>query len=343
MAPDLPSALETAGFVQADPIRAPARAQDLILRHRAPGYRAGDLERLYPSLGVEEDYFVNYGFLTREAQRLMHPRIPARALRIETEATGLSERVLGFVRDNGATHPKALERAFGKLQSGNAWGGTSQATTRALDALHYRGHLRVARREAGIKVYEAAPHLEGLEPPSDLEAARGIVHLIVNLYAPLPMQSLKQLVAFSGLGAPHLKAVTRKHLNAIVRDELQTETLEGVTYVYPRGETPEGAPGDAVHLLAPFDPVVWDRRRFEHLHGWAYRFEAYTPAAKRVRGYYALPLLWRDRAVGWANISVKAGVLEADLGFVEARPKDKAFKRALETELEMVRAFLGVQ
>src|ERR1039457_5194026 len=49
-------------FVQADPIRAPARAQDLTLRHRVKGYRAGDLERRYPRLALEEDFFVNYGF-----------------------------------------------------------------------------------------------------------------------------------------------------------------------------------------------------------------------------------------------------------------------------------------
>ena len=51
----LKRALDKLGFVQADPIRAPARAQDLMLRHRVQDYRAGDLERLYPKLGVEED------------------------------------------------------------------------------------------------------------------------------------------------------------------------------------------------------------------------------------------------------------------------------------------------
>ena len=67
-----------------------------------------------------------------------------------------------------------------------------------------------------------------------------------------------------------------------------------------------------MRLLAPFDPVVWDRRRFELLWGWAYRFEAYTPAPKRKLGYYALPLLWRDRVIGWANLSVKDGELRIE-------------------------------
>ena len=52
----LPDAIERLGFVQADPIRSPARAQDLILRHRVRGYRAGDLEHRYATLEVEEDY-----------------------------------------------------------------------------------------------------------------------------------------------------------------------------------------------------------------------------------------------------------------------------------------------
>src|SRR5918996_819013 len=69
---------------------------------------------------------------------------------------------------------------------------------------------------------------------------------------------------------------------------------------------------DAARLLAPFDPVVWDRRRFELLWGWAYRFEAYTPVAKRVRGYYALPLLFGTRAIGWGTVSISANGLRAD-------------------------------
>src|SRR5438128_7204483 len=70
----LKAAIRRLGFVQADPIRAPARAQDLILRHRVAGYRAGDLERHYAALDVHEDFFVNYGFLAGRWWRLMHPR-----------------------------------------------------------------------------------------------------------------------------------------------------------------------------------------------------------------------------------------------------------------------------
>src|SRR5882757_6429124 len=71
----LKRALDRLGFVQADPIRAPARAQDLILRHRVKNYHAGDLEKQYAKLGVAEDFFINYGFVSQTVQSLMHPRV----------------------------------------------------------------------------------------------------------------------------------------------------------------------------------------------------------------------------------------------------------------------------
>jgi hypothetical protein len=95
-------------------------------------------------------------------------------------------------------------------------------------------------------------------------------------------------------------------------------------------------------LLAPFDPVVWDRRRFELLWGWPYRFEAYTPVSRRKLGYYALPLLWGDRVIGWSNVSVKGGRVEADFGYIGSAPRrDRTFQRALEEELDRLRDFLG--
>jgi uncharacterized protein YcaQ len=101
---------------------------------------------------------------------------------------------------------------------------------------------------------------------------------------------------------------------------------------------------DTVRLLAPFDPLVHDRARFEMLWGWAYRFEAYTPAARRKLGYYAMPLLWRDRVIGWANLAVQNGKLKPELGYVASRPpRDRVFKRELEAELDRMRSFLGLE
>jgi uncharacterized protein YcaQ len=95
-----------------------------------------------------------------------------------------------------------------------------------------------------------------------------------------------------------------------------------------------------VRLLTPFDPIVWDRRRFEMFWGWAYRFEAYTPAPKRKLGYYALPLLWQGEVIGWGNVAWAGGSLRATFGYVGRAPRDGAFRTALESELERLRVFL---
>ena len=153
-------AIDKLGFVQADPIRAPARAQDLTLRHRVAGYRAGDLERRYPKLPLEEDFFVNYGYLPRAHHQLMHPRTPRTvwtAARAEQ-----AEAVLTFIRGRGAVHPREVDAHFGHGKVTNWFGGSSNASTQLLDVMHYRGLLRVARREGGTRIYaaraaEAAP------------------------------------------------------------------------------------------------------------------------------------------------------------------------------------------
>src|ERR1041384_1602115 len=98
----LKRAIQRLGFVQADPIRAPARAQDLTLRHRVVGYRAGDLERSYARLGIEEDFFVNYGFMPPELRALMHPRSGLAAM--PKARARQARQVLDFVVQQGQVH-----------------------------------------------------------------------------------------------------------------------------------------------------------------------------------------------------------------------------------------------
>jgi uncharacterized protein len=340
----LPRAIRKLGFVQADPIRAPARAQDLTLRHRVAGYRAGDLERRYPRLPLEEDYFVNYGYLMRTHHVLMHPRTPRAAWSPAREAQ--ARALLEFIGEQGTAHPRAVDERFAHGKITNWFGGSSNATTRLLDEMHYRGLLRVARRDSGTRVY-AVREADSSVPDDATAAARidTLVDLIVQKYAPLPARSLGQLLRFLRSGVPQWAAHREATLERATQ-RLAGSRVDGVDWYWPASEQPTSArwlPDEDVRLLTPFDPVVWDRSRFEIFWGWPYRFEAYVPAPKRKLGYYALPLLWRERVIGWGNLTVSGGVLVSSFGYAGGRaPHGAAYRRGLERELERMRTFLDL-
>jgi len=343
----LKRAIERLGFVQADPIRAPARAQDLILMQRVKDYRAGDLERRYAELGIEEDFFVNYGFLAREFHALMHPRSGFEPF--SRARARQAERVLAFVRERGSVHPREVEAHFESGTETNYWGGSSNTTTRLLDSLHYRGFLRVARRDAGVRVY--APARAALPPGIDRVGLDALIDLAVRKYAPLPAASLSSLVSRLRYAGPQWTPEIKAGL-ARAKQRLAQAHAAGVEWYWPAGERlgrkaaeetdAQRADGDRLRLLSPFDPLVWDRRRFELFWGWPYRFEAYTPRLKRKLGYYALPLLWRERALGWANLTFAEGRLSATFGYADGKaPRDPSFRRALEAELARFELFLS--
>ena len=340
-------ALKQMEFVQADPIRSPARAQDLILRHRVKNYHAGDLERRYTALDVAEDFFVNYGYVTPSLQAVMHPRTNSHVLTDEVRALWKYrqkkkvKRLFDFVRERGPVHPRVVDEHFAHGRVTNYWGGSSNATTHLLDAMHYTGLLRIVRREKGIRIYAAHQHQS--IPGGSVERRMRIdalVDVVIRIYAPLPGSSLSYYLGRLRYAVPQW----RKELPSALRrakQRLAHARVENVDWYWPANENVAGDPvEETVRLLAPFDPLVHDRARFERLWNWAYRFEAYTPASKRKLGYYAMPLLWRDHVVGWANVSVKNGVLDYQLGYTTSEPRDRAFKRELESELGRVRDFL---
>jgi uncharacterized protein len=336
----LPNALEALGFVQADPIRAPARAQDLMLRHRVANYRAGDLERQYPQLDVHEDFFINYGFVTDRVFRLMHPR-RGQAPWSVTRSRHV-KRLLEFIRVHGPVHPRHVDEQFALGTVTNYWGGASNATTHLLDAMHYRGLLRVARRDSGIRIYELHQHDGGTVPAGERRRRLdALVDVVVNLYAPLPATSLSSAVRRLRYAVPQWSGEVTAALQR-AKKRLAHARVAGVDWYWPAAEeVSDTEPEDDVRFLAPFDPVVWDRRRFELLWNWPYRFEAYTPVSKRRWGYYALPLLWREHVIGWANVSVAGSKLVVDAGYIAGKPpRDRRFRQALADERARLTAFL---
>jgi uncharacterized protein len=205
--------------------------------------------------------------------------------------------------------------------------------------------LRVVRRDGGVRIY--APHEHALGP-TDVAGrdARidALADVVVGIYAPLTASSLSFYLRRLRYAVPQWHA----HLGRVMqraKERLARARVDGVDWYWPASEEPrrKSAP-EHVRLLTPFDPVVHDRARFERLWGWVYRFEAYTPVAKRKLGYYALPLLWRDRVIGWGNASVESGALDVRIGYVGSRaPREAAFRRELDAEIERLRGFLGAR
>src|SRR6185295_14360194 len=338
----LEQAIDRWGFVQADPIRAPARAQDLTLRHRVNGYRSGDLERGYALLDVEEDVFINYGYVPRSVQALMHPRTVA--ARPAAPRNSRERELLTFIRERGEVHPREVDLHFSHGTVTNYWGGSSRATTQLLESLHYRGLVRVARRDRGIRIYTAREHAAASAGAAARRAQiDALVDVLVRAYAPLPRASLSAVISRLRYAVPQRRGELKRALQRAL-ERLAHARVENVDWYWPAEEQwPRDAPDQGVRLLTPFDPVVWDRRRFELLWGWSYRFEAYTPVPARKLGYYALLVLWRDEVIGWGNLTVKNGELRSEFGYVKSRPpRDRRFVRELAEELDRMRVFLGL-
>ena len=190
------------------------------------------------------------------------------------------------------------------------------------------------------RVREAAAH--DIDPEHAHDA---LLDVVLATYAPLPERSLSELASHLVLGAPQWRDRRRDALQRLLGRACQAQ-VDGLRWIWPAGENPASRRhriDDRLRLLAPFDPVVWDRRRFELFWGWAYRFEAYTPAHKRVRGHYALPLLWQGRVDGWGNLSVEHGRLQARIGWHAGRPPaDPGWRTELDAELSRCALFLGL-
>ena len=328
----LKKAIDRLGFVQADPIRSPARCQDLILRHRVKNYKAGDLERRYPALDLEEDYTFAYGFLPGKNRNFVHPRSGRNLSKFE-------KLVIATVGRLGPSTSGDLEEYCGNKCVRNAWGGSSKATKQALEAAHHLGYLRVARRKNGIRMYESAPQVARVLAPA--ERFRKLLLMTVNLFGPTSQ-------AFLLSELRHLYPV-RKPLER--KKVLESLIEEGKLYTLRVGDTEYVAntarvgpvSSDSVKVLSPFDPIVRDRDRFERLWGWAYRFEAYTPAARRVRGYYAMPVLWQNDVIGWANATVSETLLTVEVGYERRARNVRRFKSALEKEISDLATFLHLE
>lgn len=308
-APDVASALAHHGYCQIDPINVCGRMHDLILRPRVAGYREGDLMRHLHGAGpaprpaAERTAFEHHlptshqlvAFPLAAWPHLLGPmrrrtrRAGAWSGRLSTREEKLAEHLLRAIADRG---PLCSEDFADTGRARLVWGASSLAKA-TLQKLFFHGRLLIARRGEDNRRHYDLPErvlpaavLRCPEPPAR-ETARWEAHLKVRQRRLTPLK--------------------RTEL-ALVADLVQPVAVDGCPTLYclrtdrpllEACQPPEpDAPEPALQLLAPLDPLIYDRRVTATLWGFDYTWEVYTPEARRVRGYYALPLLAGHELVG---------------------------------------------
>jgi uncharacterized protein len=260
-----------------------------------------------------------------------------------TPSAASCRRVLRRLREEGP-----LESAdFGKDPAGTGpWWGWKE-DKEALERYWRRGVVAIADRRSFRRVYDLAERVYPDGPaahPAQYEDSWLDTGLAGNGIA-----SVKHLDGY--FRTPHLTGARRQRViqRALKRRravQVQVEGLDDTFYARPKDldqldelPTPHGTT-----LLCPFDSLLWERRRAEELLGFHYRVEIYVPPAKRVYGYYTLPILHEGRLVGRLDPKLHRdrGVLEIKSVHLEPGVPDSAALRAgLRGALESLAAFVG--
>jgi uncharacterized protein YcaQ len=303
------------GSLQFDPLDVAGRNHDLVLLARIEGYRRELTdELLYGRRLLFEAY--NKAFCLLPTRELPYYRITwqdgadGRAGELVRGQAKLAEKLLAEITAEGPRSSIEFEREAAI----DWWWGPTTAARAVLEALAVSGRLGLARREGNRKYYDLMERLF----PADLLATRipereQLRHKVLSRYRGHGLLGAGGSgEIWPGTGGAAIRAELRRDL--VDRGELFAAVVEGMRgerYVVAdelpllaqaEREVAAGAPpGDLAptcSFLAPLDPLLWDRGALEPLYGFDYRWEVYTPAAKRRWGYYVLPILFGDRLVG---------------------------------------------
>jgi hypothetical protein len=293
------------GGLQLDSINVVDRAHRLTLWSRFGPYDRAELDRLVYERRVLDEYWAHAACLVAKSDLPGWARAMADYRRSHTGWSDWlrgNRRVLRVVEDEvrrrGPLSSSDFERPGGGKSSG--WWDWKPAH-HALHLLWMSGRLAVRERRHFQKLYDLAERVRApIEPIPRAEFPRW--HLRKTLRA-LGAASAADLTRY--LTFPRLEpAARRKALAALLRSgevvELRVEGRPGPWYALAEDAAALDSPPPSrgTTLVSPFDSLLWHRGRAKALFGFDYKIEVYVPAAKRVHGYYALPILHDGRLIG---------------------------------------------
>ncbi|MFA9216962.1 MAG: winged helix-turn-helix domain-containing protein [Sphingomonadaceae bacterium] len=334
-------AIRRMGVLQIDTIHVVARSPYLVLWSRLGDYPQPWLEQWLEQGALFEYWAHEACFVPIEDYGLLrHRMLDPAAMGWKYSASWMQERraevdaVLQHIRVHGPTRSSDFERTDG--QSGGWWGWKPEK--RSLEVLFTAGVLMIARRHNFQRIYDLAervlPDWDDRRLPSLEQAQRALALKAVKA---LGLARAHWISDYYRTKPPRLDPQTLVDEGLLLR--ARVAGWDDPVYIHPEHAQLAAAAAAGTlaptltTILSPFDPVVWDRRRAQELFGFDYRLECYTPAAKRVHGYFVLPILRRGALVGRIDAKAHRGSgifelktvsLEADVRHSERLVRDVA-------------------
>lgn len=290
------------GYIQIDPIDVCGKMHDLILRNRVQNYQRDDLlKALYqrPDRAFFEHYVGVLVALPVEDYRYLLPRMKSRRTddgysgALDADQKKMARKIIDRIRTEGPLSSSAFQNT-GSSQT--AWGSTGTLAKITLDKLFFHGRLLITRRDNFRRVFDLP---ERILPAAILESKPATPREVKRWLIQIRLRQ-RRLVTLNNAHAALAKDLIVK---VKVADHAPVYCLqEDAELLQNAADLPE--PSATPHLLAPLDPIIYDRKITRRLWDFDYTWEVYTPPAKRIRGYYALPILSGTRIIGHVDPKV---------------------------------------
>lgn len=248
----------------------------------------------------------------------------------ETDGWAASNRpmldwLLAELADKGPLPASAIEHDATKRVG--PWWGWSDVKT-GLETLFRWGDVVSAGRTRFERTYALPRQIlseEIIDRVVDrVDAHRELVHRSVAAHG---IGTASDLADYFRLSVAETVAALRDLEDAGIVRQVEVPGWRRPAWLHTAARIPRRIVATA--LLSPFDPVVWERDRAERMFGFRYRIEIYTPAPKRIFGYYSLPILLDDALVGRIDLKSdrRNGVLRVQSAWNEACPHPDAAVR----------------
>ncbi|HEY6633988.1 MAG TPA: crosslink repair DNA glycosylase YcaQ family protein [Acidimicrobiia bacterium] len=338
--------LERIGVVQLDSVNVFARTHYLPFFSRLGPYDRTHLDRwLWDSREMFEYWAHMASVVPAPAHRLFRWRMAKERIwkvfqQVLDEKPDYLERVLDQVRERGPIQTSDLEDAGAKWGNDAMWNWNDGKM--ALEYLFIKGQVSTAARPNFTRMYDLtervipATHLQTPTPPEE----EAIDELLMMSARSLGVGTAADLADYYRL--THVGPALKRLVDSGSLQEVEVVGWNRPAYLHPEATLPRDKVGTA--LLSPFDNLVFFRDRVERLWDFHYRIEIYTPAPKRIYGYYVLPFLLDGDLVGRVDLKTdrESGVLKVRGAFAEPGVDRVAVGRALAHELELTASWLGL-